>query len=67
MVLCVAVTVAFRDTTLIGNAYGELFVDLQASRSFLSVVFLIKKHFPNILMHWESKRCNFLCFQVLHA
>ena len=40
MVLCVAVTVAFRDTTLIGNAYGELFIDLQASSSFLSVVFL---------------------------
>jgi K+ transporter len=24
MVLCIAVTVAFRDTTLIGNAYGKI-------------------------------------------
>lgn len=69
MVLCVAVTVAFRDTTLIGNAYGKILALIQNIRISLIYSFLYRKtpFFPNILMYQKSKHCSFLCLQVLHA
>lgn len=36
MVLCVAVTVAFGDTTLIGNAYGKLVITIDEIKIFLA-------------------------------
>lgn len=39
MVLCVAVTIAFRDTTLIGNAYGKLLALIHSIRILLVYLF----------------------------
>lgn len=44
MVLCVAVTVAFRDTTLIGNAYGKILALIQNIRISLIYSFLYRKN-----------------------
>lgn len=70
MVLCVAVTIAFRDTTLIGNAYGK-FLALIHNHRHPSCLYFFRKQKSSILMHWESKHSSvfsfFLCFQVLHA
>lgn len=68
MVLCVAVTIAFRDTTLIGNAYGKPFALIHKHRDPSYLFFLEKK--SSILIHWESNHSSsffFLCFQVLPA
>lgn len=54
MVLCVAVTVAFRDTTLIGNAYGKLLAlihkhwDLSSSCTGILSTLLTFSLFPGI-------------------
>lgn len=49
MVLCVAVTVAFRDTTLIGNAYGIACMTVMLVTTFLMALIIIFVWQKNII------------------
>lgn len=40
MVLCIIVTVGFRDTAMIGNAYGKCFFAIYWNDFFLSLIAL---------------------------
>ena len=69
MVLCVAVTIAFRDTTLIGNAYGKLLALIHNHRDPSCLYCFLEKKNPAFSCTGSLSTVVFffLCFQVLPA